>query len=197
MAATASRMRQLGTALPHFSLPDTVSGQQVASDELARGPLVIAFLCNHCPYVLHIQSELTAFGSWCAARNVQLLAISSNDAASYPQDGPEAMTKEALRAGYTFPYLYDESQEVAKDFGATCTPDFFVFDKSRRLAYRGQFDDSRPGNEKPVTGSDIRAAVEALLAGQEPSPQQKPSIGCGLKWKPGNAPSASMPSPLR
>jgi peroxiredoxin len=183
-------MLTLGTPMPAFSLPDTVSGRVLSSDALRSAPAtVVAFICNHCPYVLHIQSALAEFGRFCQGRGVAFVAISSNDVETYPQDGPELMAQEAQRAGYVFPYLYDQSQAVAEAFQATCTPDFFVFDGAQRLAYRGQFDDSRPKNGKPVTGQDVRAAVEALLAGGAPSPAQKPSIGCGIKWKGGVAPA--------
>ena len=182
--ATTSTMRQLGAALPEFELPDTRTGETV-SDAYLRGggPSVVAFICNHCPFVMHIRAGLVEFGRYCQEKNVPFVAISSNDASTHPQDGPGAMAEEARRHGFTFPYLYDEAQTAARDFDAACTPDFFVFDAQGKLAYRGQFDSSRPGNPLPVTGSDVRAAVDALLAGQAPSPDQKASIGCGIKWK--------------
>jgi peroxiredoxin len=188
MAAT-SQMLELGTPLPAFTLPDTATGKSVSSESLLGAPAsVVAFICNHCPYVVHIRDELAEFGRWCEASGVKMVVISSNDVATYPQDGPEAMAAEARRVGYPFPYLYDESQAVARAFRAACTPDLYVFDAQGKLAYRGQFDDSRPGSGKPVTGHDVREAVAALLSGQEPDPNQRPSIGCSLKWKSGEAP---------
>lgn len=188
MSATPSRMVTLGTVLPSFVLPDATTGKLVDSSALAGRPSVVVFICNHCPYVKHIQAGLADFGRLCQERNVPMVAISSNDVTSHPEDGPAAMAAEAKRAGYVFPYLYDESQAAAKAFDARCTPDLFIFDAESRLAYRGQFDDARPGNGLPVTGRDARAAVQALLADQRPSPQQKASIGCSIKWRPGNEP---------
>ena len=189
MAATPSTMQPLGSPLPAFRLHDAASGRTVSSDDFADAPaLVVAFICNHCPFVKHIRATLADFGRWCAERGVAMVAISSNDAANYPDDSPERMKDEAVAAGYTFPYLYDESQQTAKDFKAACTPDFFVYDASRRLAYRGQFDDSRPSNQTPVTGADLRAAVEAVVARRAPAKEQRPSIGCNIKWKVGNEP---------
>jgi peroxiredoxin len=182
--ATSSTMRQLGAALPKFELPDTRTGEKISDAYLrGRGPSVVAFICNHCPFVVHIRAGLVEFGRYCQEKNVRFVAISSNDVSTHPQDGPGPMAEEAKRHGFTFPYLYDEAQTAARDFDAACTPDFFVFDAQGKLAYRGQFDDSRPGNQLPVTGSDLRAAVDALLAGKAPSPDQKASIGCGIKWK--------------
>jgi len=182
--AASSTMRQLGTALPSFELPDTRSGETISDAYLrGRGPSVVAFICNHCPFVVHIRAGLVEFGRYCQEKNVPFVAISSNDASTHPQDGPGPMAEEARRHGFTFPYLYDEAQSAARDFDAACTPDFFVFDAQGELAYRGQFDASRPNNPLPVTGSDLRAAVDALLAGEAPSPDQKASIGCGIKWK--------------
>lgn len=183
MARTPSRMLPLGSPLPQFMLPDTVSGRSVGSEELAGKPSVVIFICNHCPYVKHIRSGLADFGRFCQERGVPMLAISSNDVAAYPDDSPEAMQREAREAGYVFPYLYDESQDVARAFDAACTPDLYIFDREGKLAYRGQFDDSRPSNGLPVTGRDARSAVEALLAGSRPSEQQTPSIGCNIKWR--------------
>ena len=188
MAATPSRMIALGTQLPTFSLPDTVSGKTVASSALAGKPSVVIFICNHCPYVKHIRQGLADFGRFCAQHDAGMVAISSNDVESYPADSPEAMAAEAAQAGYPFPYLYDESQAVARAFDACCTPDLFIFAADGKLAYRGQFDDARPQSLVPVTGRDARAAVEALLAGQLPAANQKASIGCGIKWKLGNSP---------
>jgi len=181
-------MLELGTELPSFMLPDTVSGRTVSSSELKAPANVIVFICNHCPFVKHIRTGLAEFGRECQHKGVALVGISSNDVEAYPEDSPEAMAAEAKAAGYTFPYLYDESQAVAKAFQAACTPDFYVFDVHGRLAYRGQFDDSRPGNGLPVTGRDVRAAVDALLSGRAPSNDQRPSIGSSVKWEPGNEP---------
>ena len=181
-------MVPLGTAAPDFRLPDT-SGKMVALEDFRdAGALVIAFLCNHCPYVKHIRAELARLACDYAPRGVAMVGISSNDVANYPADSPTKMTEEAKAAGYIFPYLYDESQAVAKAYRAACTPDFYLFDRDQRLVYRGQLDDSRPGNGLPVTGKDLRAALDAVLAGQAPIPNQKPSIGCNIKWKPGNEP---------
>jgi peroxiredoxin len=182
-------MLPLGSKLPDFSLPDAVTGKTVSSTELAGKTAVVAFICNHCPYVQHLRKELAEFGRYCRERGVAMVAISSNDAGSYPQDAPGPMAEEAKRFGYVFPYLFDDTQEVAKAFQAACTPEFYAFDASGKLAYRGQFDDSRPGNGAPVTGADLRAAVDALLAGKQPSEKQKASIGCNIKWRRGNAPS--------
>ncbi len=175
-------MLPLGTALPPFELPDTVSGESVSSAALAGQPLVVAFICNHCPFVVHIREGLADFGRFCAERGVKMIAISSNDVATHPQDGPEPMRAEALRAGYPFAYLFDESQDVARAFQAACTPEFYLFDAEGKLVYRGQFDDSRPHNGKPVTGADLRTAVEAVCAGGVPTADQKPSVGCSIKW---------------
>jgi peroxiredoxin len=188
MAATPSRMISLGTPMPSFNLQDTVTGTMVASPSFAGRPGVVIFICNHCPYVKHIRSGLAAFGRFCAEHDVAMVAISSNDVETYPDDRPDAMAAEAAQAGYVFPYLYDESQAVARAFDARCTPDLFIFDREGKLAYRGQFDDSRPQSLVPVTGRDARAAVEALLAGQPPAANQKASIGCSIKWKPGREP---------
>ena len=184
MARTPSRMLALGTELPAFSLPDTVNGGVVSSASLAGRPTVVFFICNHCPFVKHIRAGLADFGRYCQAQGANMIAISSNDASAYPADAPPAMAHEAKEAGYVFPYLYDESQAVARAFDAACTPDLYIFDARGKLAYRGQFDGARPGNDVPVTGRDARAAVDALLAGKAPSPEQTPSIGCNIKWKP-------------
>lgn len=182
--AISSSMKQLGAPLPSFQLPDTRTGELISDAHLrGRGPTVVAFICNHCPFVVHIRSGLVEFGRYCQESNVPFVAISSNDVTTHPQDGPEQMAAEAKRHGFTFPYLYDESQSAARDFDAACTPDFFVFDGESKLAYRGQFDASRPSNQIAVTGGDVRAAVVALLAGKAPSADQKASIGCGIKWK--------------
>jgi peroxiredoxin len=181
--ATPSNMRELGTSMPSFNLPDTVSGNSVSSDFLAGRPAVVIFICNHCPYVKHIRQGLEAFGRFCQERGAGMVAISSNDVVQYPDDGPEAMALEAKQSGYVFPYLFDESQAVARAFDAACTPDLYIYDAQGKLAYRGQFDDSRPKNTAPVTGKDARAAIEALLAGKAPPGEQLPSIGCNIKWK--------------
>lgn len=183
MARTPSNMRELGTPMPSFDLPDTVSGKHVSSTSLLGKPSVVIFICNHCPYVKHIRGGLADFGRFCQERGAGMVAISSNDAVAYPDDSPEKMALEAKDAGYVFPYLFDESQAVARAFDAACTPDLYIYDARGLLAYRGQFDDARPKTDAPVTGKDARAAVEALLAGRAPSSDQKPSIGCNIKWK--------------
>jgi peroxiredoxin len=183
MARTPSNMLPLGTPLPQFSLPDTASGRMVSSSELAGRPAVVIFICNHCPFVKHIRDELARFGADCRKAGVHFVAVSSNDAVSHPDDSPEAMAREAAQFGYSFPYLFDETQEVARAFQAACTPDLYIFDATGKLAYRGQFDGSRPGNGVPVTGRDARAAVDALLSGRAPSAEQTPSVGCNIKWK--------------
>jgi peroxiredoxin len=189
MALTPSTMLPWGTLAPAFRLPDAVSGRPVALADFASKPaLVVMFICNHCPYVQHIRAGLAAFARDYQAKNVGVVAISANDVAAYPEDSPARMKAEAKAAGYTFPYLFDETQAVAKAYRAACTPDLYLFDGDRKLVYRGQFDDSRPGNGRPVTGGDLRAACDAVLAGRTPAAAQKPSIGCNLKWKPGNEP---------
>jgi peroxiredoxin len=187
--AASSTMLELGTDLPAFTLPDTTTQKVVSSDELRGSVSVVAFLCNHCPYVKHIQRGFSDFAREYATRGVKLVAISSNDVASHPEDGPAKMAEEASAAGYTFPYLYDESQEAALAFRAACTPELYVFDREGRLAYRGRFDESTVRNGLPVTGKDARAALDALLVGGSPSRDQKPSMGCGIKWKPANLPN--------
>lgn len=181
-------MLPLGTPLPDFQLPN-LDGHHVSPRQFSAAPaLVVMFLCNHCPYVKHLAAALAEFGRDCAAKGVAVLAINSNDVKNYPADAPDKMVEMARASGWTFPYLYDETQAVAKAFRAACTPDFYLFDRGRRLVYRGQFDASRPGNGVPVTGKDLRAAVEAVLAGRAPSVNQAPSMGCNIKWKPGNEP---------
>jgi peroxiredoxin len=188
MVATPSMMLALGTPAPSFSLPDT-DGRIVTLDDWSDArALLVMFICNHCPYVKHVQSELARLGVDYADRSVGIVAISSNDALAYPQDGPAQMKREKQAAGYPFPYLYDETQEVARAYQAACTPDFYVFDADRRLVYRGQLDDSRPGNGLPVTGADVRGALDALLTGQAVAEAQRPSLGCNIKWKPGRSP---------
>lgn len=182
MALTPSTMLELGTRLPAFSLPN-VDGTLVTDQDFPTSPLLVAFICNHCPYVQHIRSELARFGRDYQDKGLAMVAISSNDATAYPEDGPDAIRREAKRMGYTFPYLYDETQDVARAFHAACTPDFFLFDREHRLVYRGQFDGSRPGSGRPVTGADLRAAADTVLAGRSVPANQKPSVGCSIKWK--------------
>src|SRR6266545_949220 len=186
MALTPSTMTPLGTPAPDFRLPDT-EGNLVSLADFASAPaLLVAFICNHCPYVKHVREAFARLARDYQGKGVAVVGISSNDAAAYPDDSPAKMKEEKVAAGYTFPYLHDETQAVAKAYRAACTPDFFVFDKNRRLAYRGQMDASRPGSGKPNDGADLRAALDAILAGKAPSPEQVPSIGCNIKWKPGN-----------
>lgn len=188
MVRVPSTMLPLGTVAPGFSLPN-IDGTIVEKSALAGdAPLLVMFICNHCPFVKHLRSGLAQLGRDYQKTALKIVAISSNDVVAYPQDDLAAMTREAAEAGYTFPYLLDESQEVAKAYRAACTPDFFLFDAAHRLVYRGQFDASRPGNEIPVTGSDLRAAIDSVLKGQSPAAEQTPSIGCNIKWKPGNNP---------
>ena len=189
MAATESTMLALSTPAPGFNLPAT-DGSTVSLDAaMDECGLLVMFICNHCPFVIHIADELAAIGRHCQALRVGCVAINSNDVENYPDDSPENMRQEAANRGYTFPYLYDESQNVAKAFTAACTPDFFLFDKDGKLAYRGQLDDSRPSNDAPVTGADLRAAIHAVVNEQPCAQEQWPSIGCNIKWKPGNAPA--------
>ena len=188
MARTASRMLPLGTPIPSFSLPDVVGGERVGPETFSdRDALLVTFICNHCPFVQHVLPELDRlavdYGD-----EVGIVAINSNDVAAYPQDGPEAMRRLARERGWDFPFLFDETQEVAKAFRAACTPEFYLFDADRRLVYRGQLDDSRPGNDIEPTGRDLREALDAVLAGEEVPEDQEPSVGCNIKWKPGNAP---------
>ena len=188
MALTPSTMLPLGTAAPDFKLPDT-GGKMVSLANFKGQPaLLVAFICNHCPYVIHLRAGLAQLARDYLPRNVGMAGISSNDAANYPADSPDKMKEEAKKAGYLFPYLYDETQMVAKSYHAACTPDIFLFDRNQRLVYRGQFDASRPNNGIPVTGNDLRAALDAVLAGKAVSEKQIPSIGCNIKWKPGNEP---------
>jgi peroxiredoxin len=182
-------MLPLGTAAPDFALPN-VDGRVLSLADVA-GPrgTVVMFICNHCPFVKHVADELARLGRDALSRGVGCVAISSNDVATHPADSPEQMVHEAEERGYPFPYLYDETQEVAKAYHAACTPDFYLFDASRRLVYRGQLDPSRPGSEAPVTGRDLRAAIDGLLAGTPPLAEQVPSLGCNIKWKPDNHPA--------
>jgi peroxiredoxin len=184
MSLTPSTMLPLGTTAPGFKLPDT-DGSLVSLDDFKTAPaLLVIFLCNHCPYVKHVRHELARLGKAYQQKGVAVVGINANDVANYPEDSPERMAAEKAEVGYTFPYLYDETQQVALAYKAACTPDFYVFDKDQKLAYRGQLDGSRPGNPIPVTGKDLRAALDAVLAGEPVSGDQRPSIGCNIKWKP-------------
>jgi peroxiredoxin len=188
MALTPSTMLPLGTAAPDFSLPDTNGEITSLADFKSASALVVIFMCNHCPYVVHIRAGLAQLARDYAPKNVAIVGINSNDVESYPDDSPVKMKDEVKHAGYIFPYLYDETQAVAKNYHAACTPDIFLFDKNQKLVYRGQFDSSRPGNGIPVTGKDLRDAIDAVLASKPISPNQKASIGCNIKWKAGNEP---------
>jgi len=188
MAVTASTMIALGTSAPDFSLPGAEGNVVSLSDFDKSSALLIIFMCNHCPFVKHVQENLVELIEGYQARGVAVVGINSNDVANYPDDSPEMMAKLAKESGFTFPYLYDETQEVAKAYSAACTPDFFLFDGNRSLVYRGQMDDSRPGNGMSVTGADLTAAIEAVLSGEPVAAEQKPSMGCNIKWKPGNEP---------
>lgn len=192
MAQTASTMLPLGTPAPDFSLPEPMTGKTVSLGDFQDAPaLLVMVICNHCPFVKHIRQGLVQFARDYPAKDLAIVAISANDAANYPDDSPAKIAEEAKTFGYPFPYLHDESQAVAKAYHAACTPDFFLFDASRKLVYRGQFDGSRPGNKVPVTGSDLRAAADALLVGQPVPSAQQPSIGCNIKWKTGHEPDYS------
>ena len=191
MARTPSVMVDLGTPAPPFHLPDVVTGNMISLDTFAgKTGLLVMFICRHCPYVKHIQHELAKLGRDYQDKDLGIVAISSNDAEKYPDDSPESLKEMAKELGFTFPFCYDETQAVAKAYQAACTPDFYLFDRERKLVYRGQFDDSRPKSDPPipVTGKDLRAAIDALLSGQPISPDQRASIGCNIKWKPGNEP---------
>ncbi len=188
MVRTPSTMLPLGTEAPDFSLVN-VDGKTVSLGDFADAPaLLVVFMCNHCPFVKHIADPLAQLTAEYMTKGVAVVGISSNDVATFPADSPEQMVREAEERGYQFPYLFDETQEVAKAYHAACTPDFFLFDRDRRLVYRGQFDDSRPDSGIPITGRDLRAALDAVLAGKKPSDQQRPSIGCNIKWIAGNEP---------
>jgi peroxiredoxin len=188
MVMTASTMLELGTSAPGFSLPDTEGNLVCLADFMDAPALLVVFMCNHCPYVKHVADQLAALAREYQKKGVAVVGINANDWDSYPDDSPAKMSEEVARRGYTFPYLHDESQEVAKAYRAACTPDFFVFDFERRLAYRGQMDDSRPGGDTPVTGRDLRAALDAVLAHKPVRKSQKPSLGCNIKWRPDNEP---------
>jgi len=188
MVVTASKMLPLGTLALDFNLPDT-TGNMVSLSNFKETPAFLAiFMCNHCPFVKHILNAMVELIKEYQAKGVAVVGINSNDVANFPKDSKEMMAKVAKDAGFTFPYLYDETQEVAKAYRAVCTPDFFLFDSERSLVYRGQMDDSRPGNGTPVTGNDLTAAIDAVLKGKPVSEEQKPSLGCNIKWKQGNEP---------
>jgi peroxiredoxin len=190
MALTASTMLDLGTAAPAFALPDVVSGKPIDLDTFQeKEALLVMFICRHCPFVKHVQTELAKLGQDYADSPLGIVAISANDAANYPDDAPDRLQQMAVELGFTFPLCYDETQQVAQAYTAACTPDFFLFDANRQLVYRGQLDDSRPSNGLPVTGKDLRGAIEAVLAKHPIELEQKPSIGCNIKWKAGNAPA--------
>ncbi|MCC5928106.1 MAG: thioredoxin family protein [Cyclobacteriaceae bacterium] len=184
MARTPSTMMPLGTIAPPFNLPDTVSGKMLSLEDLKSDiATVVMFICNHCPYVKHINAELVKVANEYQAKGIAFVAISSNDVVNYPDDAPDKMTETAAQEAYPFPYLYDETQEVAKAYDAACTPDFFVFDKNLQCSYRGQFDDARPKTETPVTGKDLRHALDCLIEGKQVPVDQIPSLGCNIKWK--------------
>lgn len=191
MAATPSKMIELGSPAPEFALP-TAEGTTVSSDDYIGTPLLVAFICNHCPFVKHIAGSLGELTATYAQKGIATVLINSNDSMSHPEDAPEKMPAFKERYGIQVPYLIDESQDVARAYQATCTPDFFLFDSDHSLVYRGQFDDSRPGNDQPVTGADLSSAVDALLQGKPPLTDQKPSMGCSIKWRPGNEPAFSI-----
>lgn len=188
MAATESQMLELGTLAPPFTLPDPHGMQHSLTGSENVDAYLVMFICNHCPFVKHVAAELARIGCDYGSRNVAIYAINSNDIDTHPGDSADNMSKEISDRGYTFPYLFDEDQSVAKAYRAACTPDFYVFDGDRKLVYRGQLDDSRPSNGIPVSGSDLRAALDAVIAGSPVSEFQTPSIGCNIKWKPGNEP---------
>ena len=190
MALTPSTMLALGTKAPDFRLPDVVSGKTISLAAFSgKKALLVMFICRHCPYVQHVKEGLARLGRDYAKQDIGIVAISANDAANYPDDAPDSLKAMAQEEGFTFPFCYDESQETAKAYTAACTPDFFLFDAGWKLVYRGQLDDSRPGNNKPVTGRDLRAAIDAVLAGKPVNPDQRPSIGCNIKWKAGLEPA--------
>ena len=186
MAATESEMLELGTIAPEFELPDPDGKLHGLGDDYSA--YLVMFICNHCPFVVHVREELARLGNDYLSRGVSIIAINSNDVATHPADSPDRMKQEAATRGYEFPYVFDEAQSVAKAYHAACTPDFFLFDANKRLVYRGQLDDSRPGNDVPVTGDDLRAAIDAVLGGTGVPAAQKPSIGCNIKWRRGNEP---------
>ena len=189
MARTESTMLALGTLAPDFQLPDAVSGEIISLESFAqKKALLVMFICKHCPFVIHVQHQLSSLGKDYQNTDLGIVAISANDAVKYPDDSPENLKQMAEELGFTFPVCYDESQEVAKSYTAACTPDFFLFDGDRHLLYRGQLDDSRPSTNIPVTGRDLRQAIDSILGGKPVNSDQKPSLGCNIKWKPGNEP---------
>jgi peroxiredoxin len=197
MVKTASTMKKIGTPAPDFNLVN-VDGRTVGLHDFDDQPaLLVMFICNHCPFVKHVADGLTRLAMDYMPKGVAIVGINSNDAATHPHDSPEQMIHEAENRGYPFPYLYDEGQDIAKAYGAACTPDFFLYDKSRKLVYRGQLDASRPSNAIPVTGTDLRAALDAVLAGRSPPEQQIPSIGCNIKWRAGNEPEYYNPTGVK
>lgn len=188
--AVQSFMLSLGTKAPNFSLADVVSEQTISHDTFKdKKTLLVMFICRHCPYVKHVQQELARLGKDYLDKDIGIVAISANDPNAYPEDAPQSLKEQAAQLGLTFPYLYDETQSIAKAYKAACTPDFYLFDKDRKLVYRGQLDGSRPGNNIPITGKDLRAAIDAVLNDQSIDQNQKPSMGCSIKWKIGNEPS--------
>lgn len=190
MVLTASTMLSLGTQAPEFHLPEVVSGETISLSSFAdKKALLVMFICRHCPFVKHIQAQLAQLGKDYLTTNLGIVAISANDAQKYPDDAPDSLKVMATELDFQFPLCYDETQETAKAYTAACTPDFFLFDEARKLVYRGQLDDSRPSNGKPVTGADLRAAIDEVLAGKSITSEQKPSVGCNIKWKAGNEPS--------
>lgn len=189
MAVPSTMLLELGTRAPDFALPDVTSDRVVALSDFGDGrALLVMFICRHCPYVRHVRPELARLGHDYDDASIAIVAISANDPNAHPEDAPASLAQEARQAGYRFPYLFDETQEVAKAYTAACTPDFFLFDADRSLVYRGQLDDSRPGNGKPVTGEDLRSAIDAVLEGRPVPRDQRPSVGCSIKWRPGNEP---------
>lgn len=190
MSLTPSTMLPLGTKAIDFNLKDVISGNQISLKNFNdKKALLVMFICRHCPYVRHVQSEIAKIGKDYAGKSLGIVAINANDISAYPEDGPEGMRKQVLELGFTFPYCFDETQETAKVYTAACIPDFFLFDKERKLVYRGQLDGSRPGNNTPLTGEDLRGAIDAVLEEKPISSEQKPSTGCSIKWKSGNEPS--------
>jgi peroxiredoxin len=188
MSETPSTMLEIGSQAQEFSLPEPATGKQVSLSDFQGKPLLVVFSCNHCPYVLHIIDSFSEFARAAGQRGLAVIMISANDVTGYPADGPEKMAELARKAGFDFPYLYDESQQVARVYRAACTPDFFLFDAAQQLVYRGQYDGSRPGNKLPVDGSDMKAAVDALLSNTAIPGEQIPSVGCNIKWRSGNEP---------
>jgi peroxiredoxin len=190
MAVESTKDMPLGSAAPDFALPDTISGRTIRLADYAASPaLLVTFICNHCPYVIHVRPSFVQFAREYQPRGLAVVAISANDPQTHPQDGPEQMTVEAKKSGFTFPYLFDQTQQTAKAYHAACTPEFYLFDSERRLVYRGRFDASRPNSQVPVTGAELRAAADAVLARLPVPADQKPSVGCSIKWRLGNAPT--------